>query len=76
MLSPREADESDICTSRPNLSTVWNFYLHIKNVICHIDTYTYNLLWNIPTNLRARYDLFCVKSAVQHVSDLHLKFAL
>ena len=31
----------------------------------HIDTYTYNLLWNIPTNLQARYDLFCVKSAVK-----------
>ena len=31
----------------------------------HIDAYTYNLLWNIPTNLQARYDLFCVKSAVK-----------
>jgi len=32
----------------------------------HIDTYTYNLLlWNIPTNLQARYDLFCAKSAVK-----------
>ena len=27
--------------------------------------YIYNLLWNIPTNLQARYDLFCVKSAVK-----------
>jgi len=27
----------------------------------HIDTYTYNLLWNIPTNLQARYDLFVLK---------------
>jgi len=31
----------------------------------HIGAYTYNLLWNIPTNLQARYDLFCVKSAVK-----------
>jgi len=31
----------------------------------HIDTYTYNLLWSIPTNLQARYDLFCVESAVK-----------
>jgi len=38
----------------------------------HIDTYTYNLLWNIPTNLQARYDLFCVKSAVKaQPTNLH-----
>jgi len=42
-------------------------YMYIYVCICiHIDnTYTYNLLWNIPTNLQARYDLFSVKSAVK-----------
>ena len=30
-----------------------------------MDRYTYNLLYNIPTNLQARYDLFCVKSAIK-----------
>jgi len=41
-------------------------YMYIYVCICmHIDAYTYNLLWNIPTNLQARYDLFCVKSAVK-----------
>ena len=40
-------------------------YMYIYICICmHIDAYTYNLLWNIPTNLQARYDVFCVKSAV------------
>jgi len=39
--------------------------LYMYMYTLHI-TYTYNLLlWNIPTNLQARYDLFCVKSAVK-----------
>ena len=41
----------------------------------HIDTYTYNLLlWNIPTNLQARYDLFCVKSAIKPQPTNRLAF--
>jgi len=41
-------------------------YMYVYICICmHIGAYTYNLLWNILTNLQARYDLFCVKSAVK-----------
>ena len=41
--------------------------MYVYICICiHIDTYTYNLLlWKIPTNLQARYDLFCIKSAIK-----------
>ena len=40
--------------------------MYIYTCICmHIYTDTYNLLWNTPTNLQARYDLFCVESAVK-----------
>ena len=43
----------------------WHFNQTTSN--SHVAwTIPYNLLlWNIPTNLQARYDLFCVKSAVK-----------
>ena len=50
--------------------------MYIYICICmHIDTYTYNLLSNIPTNLQARYDLFCVKSAVKP-QPTNLRFSI